>query len=1681
MPAPRNLGLALTLSGILFLCALPVAAQDPAAGIAPFSTQLGDVYDKVDPATSRILISIPVFKRVGKSALSFSLTLNSHASLPLDPYQSNPLMADPTVRLSPSIPFSMQVAFSPPNAPWSLEDPMGGIHPFSGAGTGGGGLGWTYDRSGYSVVARHVVGTTAYYDFWDAHTGNLLTHTVLQSPINSQIVSAVTATDPDGATTTWNLGVTLVRNGYSFTGTNTFTDTLGTALTVTGPPINPFAPMTGYRQSATPDVYTYSDANGQPQTVTVNYQQYFLHIPDGWWTPVCTQYLKPTPGSNVYMPSSIVMPTGETFTLSYEPSTAPGGGVTGRLAGLGLPNGGSISYVYSGNGDAGPGANCDGTVPTLTRTVADAAGNKSVWTYTRWSTSELCGGPNIYLCNGGTTVTDPQLNDTLYGFISPFFPNAVPTLQTLKLVYQGSQASGTLLSADETCYNNTQPIRTHCYTTFDPNNPYNIVSTDVMHYPNDSYLYFDKINSPLPSRVTTGYNYIGHVGFVAKYDYGFNHNGQQLPPVSIEEVIGNNTCLNAVVTALDLPCEVALLGGWSGPTLTDTKYSYNATGHVTQISTLVSGTSYLTTNMSYNPNGTLASVTDVNGAVTYYNYAGCGGILQTSTVLPVGNMSTARTWDCNGGVVKSTVDVDGNVARNSYVSQAGIADPLWRVLSSTDPLGNSTIYKYAPASSNGPATSESSLTFLGSQSSVGTSTVDVLTTLDSLGRPYLTQARQAPTSQTFDTSVVGYDPMGRAASFGVPCAAGSSASCSSSVATMVFDGAHRVLNATDAGGGFVNFNYLRQSAYPYPPGDTVLTTVGPAPQGEGTSGKQEQLQYDALGRLTSVCEVTAAAGSGPCLQEGPGGATGYFTQYGYDAAGRLISVTQNAQNSSPQQRLFSYDAMGRVLTANEPESGLTQFFYDTAPSAPGAACSGTYNGDLVKRYDANGNTICYTYDALHRNTSITYAGPNANGSNKYFVYDSATVNGVALSNVVGRLAEAYTATCSTCTKITDLGFSYSARGELTDVYEATPNSGGYYHVTATYYANGVIRTLSGVPGQGTWVYGLDGEGRPSTLTQGAATIVGNTTYDNAGSTLKISYATGDSDSYQYDSVERMTQYSFSVGASQALAVGGMGWNKNGTLQTLAITDALNAQNSQSCSYLYDDLVRVASATCNSAQSGQPLWAQTFSYDPFGNISKSGNSSFQPQYSPTTNRITSLPGVTVTYDSNGNLTSDGSHTYMWDTENHPAQVGATQLTYDALGRVVEINGTTQVLYGPIGKIGTMNKNTVKSLLIPLPGGARMEYAAGSKYVHHSDWLGTARLITSFAGRTNAYDSAYAPFGENYAGLGTPDFDFTGQTQDTVQGAQQGLFDFLYRKYSPAQGRWISPDPAGVNAVDPSHPQTWNRYTYVSNNPLSNVDPLGLDDSGDGSDSCSGDGLGDFTCGLIYNADSSSWWDALVTWIGGPFNADPLGSSAGSDPLWIVTSTPSTVASGPAAGLNPATGECSSCDVEISADMVNNAKALAPAFSRGNDQVHGFMIAAGIQAGVAAAVVAGPAVIMNVGARAVGTYLALKGPADTVIGRYPDYLDTAREMGRNVLSVKEETYNFWASRGEWLTLNNAFLRAQQLRGGTFTLSNTPWLQGGTNFADELIYLESIGVGPEQWRYVPLRPSSLSSMAP
>jgi RHS repeat-associated protein len=55
----------------------------------------------------------------------------------------------------------------------------------------------------------------------------------------------------------------------------------------------------------------------------------------------------------------------------------------------------------------------------------------------------------------------------------------------------------------------------------------------------------------------------------------------------------------------------------------------------------------------------------------------------------------------------------------------------------------------------------------------------------------------------------------------------------------------------------------------------------------------------------------------------------------------------------------------------------------------------------------------------------------------------------------------------------------------------------------------------------------------------------------------------------------------------------------------------------------------------------------------------------------------------------------------------------------------------------------------------------------------------------------------------------------------------VYDFLFRKYDPSAGRWLSPDPLGWGAVNTADPQSLDRYAYVENQPMNLTDPNGED--------------------------------------------------------------------------------------------------------------------------------------------------------------------------------------------------------------------------------------------------------------
>ncbi len=106
---------------------------------------------------------------------------------------------------------------------------------------------------------------------------------------------------------------------------------------------------------------------------------------------------------------------------------------------------------------------------------------------------------------------------------------------------------------------------------------------------------------------------------------------------------------------------------------------------------------------------------------------------------------------------------------------------------------------------------------------------------------------------------------------------------------------------------------------------------------------------------------------------------------------------------------------------------------------------------------------------------------------------------------------------------------------------------------------------------------------------------------------------------------------------------------------------------------------------------------------------------------------------------------------------------------------------------------------------------------------TDHLGSVVAVTNANG-TLTSQQRYLPFGEvrqlpNYPTTQlTTDFGFTGQRD--LGGT--GLMDYRARFYSQSLGRFIQPDTIIPN---PSSPQSWNRYSYVGNNPIMYSDPTG----------------------------------------------------------------------------------------------------------------------------------------------------------------------------------------------------------------------------------------------------------------
>jgi len=233
-----------------------------------------------------------------------------------------------------------------------------------------------------------------------------------------------------------------------------------------------------------------------------------------------------------------------------------------------------------------------------------------------------------------------------------------------------------------------------------------------------------------------------------------------------------------------------------------------------------------------------------------------------------------------------------------------------------------------------------------------------------------------------------------------------------------------------------------------------------------------------------------------------------------------------------------------------------------------------------------------------------------------------------------------------------------------------------------------------------------------------------------------------------------------------------------------------------------------------------------------------------------------------YDADGNLTGDGQWTYVWDAENRLTTQETTATAaargvprrklvygYDWMGR--RVSKVVSNWTGSAWALATAQRYVYDGwkVVAILDGGSS---ALVASFVWGNDLSGTREgaggigglLAMTVHSGTNAgtyfyaYDGngnvvglvnaatgqwaaqyEYGPFGEPIRATGPVAFLNPFRFSTKYCDDETGHYYYGYRYYSPTQGRWLSRDPIGEYGGI-------NLYNFVGNNPVTELDPLGL---------------------------------------------------------------------------------------------------------------------------------------------------------------------------------------------------------------------------------------------------------------
>lgn len=680
--------------------------------------------------------------------------------------------------------------------------------------------------------------------------------------------------------------------------------------------------------------------------------------------------------------------------------------------------------------------------------------------------------------------------------------------------------------------------------------------------------------------------------------------------------------------------------------------------------------------MDYDGNGNVLDSQEGTGAVVQYAYDEMNRVKTKSVIVDplvsTSNLVTTNTYDRNGNMTRTTDPLNR--------STSFTYDLFDRVTRKTDALGNYTTYAYDKTGNILEVKSFDKLNVLLQRTTndydllghVIRSTVYDLTNTTPGNMTTTTKHDRngnilEKTDPKGTVSRYSYDSFGRPTqstdalgnqttltydkrSLVTVKSITSSGSSYALSTTLEYDGDGRLVKQTDAAGKTKKYTYSGL-------GQTIKT--------EDENGHVITMTYDSLGQLLSEKKTLTDSGN-----------IDVVTSYQYDILGNLTALTDPNGNTN----IYQYDVLNRKVKEILPDGKSSLFVYDK-------------NSNLTKVTDPNGTITTNAYDALNRvsKRTITPASKQVikGTSAESYIYDAlGRLSGATSTGVLSPSAQ---------TIVNTLAFAYDSQNRL---LSETENG------TTVSYAYDINGNRTGVAsGTGYLVgYSYDILSRLTGVGYNSGNIAN---YSYSGTMLdRMSLGNGVTTSYTYDSLLRFSALNH-TNASGSIA------SRNYTYDP-----ASNLLSDGQKSYTYDSIDRLTGAFALSGVT-VPSLGETFAYDATGNrtastqnnVSTSYSGNILNQYLSATSLGTATGsdggGYPLTYDSGGNLTSNGVFTFGYDYKNRLVFVKkasdssvVAQYVYDALGRRIQKwtpSTRTDYVYAGENAILEMNTNIAKNIV------------------------------------------------------------------------------------------------------------------------------------------------------------------------------------------------------------------------------------------------------------------------------------------------------------------------------------------------------------------------------------------------